>query len=96
MGNYTAAEPLYKEALAINKKVLGENHPDYATSLNNLAMLYDAMGNYTAAEPLFKEALAIYKKVLGENHPDYAMSLNNLAMLYNSYGQLYRCRAFVT
>jgi Flp pilus assembly protein TadD len=40
---------------------LGENHPEnhYATSLNNLAMLYDAMGNYTAAEPLFKEALAI-------------------------------------
>jgi hypothetical protein len=27
MGNYTAAEPLYKEALAIRKKVLGENHP---------------------------------------------------------------------
>jgi hypothetical protein len=40
MGNYTAAEPLYKEALAIRKKVLGENHPDYARSLNNLASLY--------------------------------------------------------
>jgi hypothetical protein len=40
MGNYTAAEPLYKEALAIRKKVLGENHPDYASSLNNLASLY--------------------------------------------------------
>jgi hypothetical protein len=25
MGNYTAAEPLLKEALAIYKKVLGEN-----------------------------------------------------------------------
>jgi tetratricopeptide (TPR) repeat protein len=36
-------------------------------SLNNLAMLYQAMGNYTAAEPLYKEALAIRKKVLGEN-----------------------------
>jgi hypothetical protein len=30
MGNYTAAEPLLKEALAIYKKVLGEEHPDYA------------------------------------------------------------------
>jgi tetratricopeptide (TPR) repeat protein len=63
---------LYKEALAIRKKVLGENHPDYATSLNDLAVLYYTMGNYTAAEPLYKEALAIHKKVSGENHPDYA------------------------
>jgi tetratricopeptide (TPR) repeat protein len=27
MGNYPAAEPLFKEALAIYKKVLGEEHP---------------------------------------------------------------------
>jgi tetratricopeptide (TPR) repeat protein len=90
MGNYTAAEPLFKEALAINKKVLGENHPDYAMSLNNLALLYQAMGNYTAAEPLYKEALAIRKKVLGENHSEctqgitvicnYTASLSNLSL----------------
>jgi tetratricopeptide (TPR) repeat protein len=55
MDNYPAAEPLFKEALAINKKVLGENHPDYAMSLNNLATLYDDMGNYTAAEPLYSK-----------------------------------------
>ena len=28
------------QALEIRKKVLGENHPDYAKSLNNLALLY--------------------------------------------------------
>ena len=30
--------------LEIRKKALGENHPDYATSLNNLAGLYQAQG----------------------------------------------------
>jgi hypothetical protein len=38
MGNYVAAEPLYRQALQIRRRVLGEEHPDFATSLNNLAL----------------------------------------------------------
>ena len=47
---------------AIRKEVLGEKHPDYATSLNNLAGLYGATEEYAKAEPLFRQALAIRKK----------------------------------
>ena len=61
---------------------LTENHPDYAISLNNLALLYESMGEYARAESLFRQALEISKKTLGEAHPDYAHSLNNLALLY--------------
>ena len=61
--------------------MLGERHPDYAKSLNNLAMLLEAQGDYAGARPLYEKALAIRKEVLGERHPDYAKSLNNLAML---------------
>jgi CHAT domain-containing protein len=86
MGNYTQAEQMYKQALAIRKKVLGEDHPDYAISLNNLAVLYESMGNYGEAWPLFKQSLTIIKRFLGEDHPDYATSLNNLAALYESMG----------
>ncbi len=39
-GRYADAEPLYKRALAIREKALGPNHPDVASSLNNLAELY--------------------------------------------------------
>ena len=35
-GNYTQAETYYRTALEIRKRVLGQNHPAYATSLNNL------------------------------------------------------------
>jgi tetratricopeptide (TPR) repeat protein len=38
-GNYSKAEPLYLQSITIDKKILGENHPDYATTLNNLALL---------------------------------------------------------
>ena len=82
MGDYDRAEPLYRQALEIKKKALGEGHPDYATSLNNLAALYHAMGDYDRAEPLYRQALEIKKKALGEKHPDYATGLNNLAAVW--------------
>lgn len=42
----------------------GERHPDYATSLNNLAGLYDSMGDAAKAEPLYLQALEISRDVL--------------------------------
>ncbi|WP_396687740.1 tetratricopeptide repeat protein, partial [Microcystis aeruginosa] len=40
-GRYPEAEPLYLEALDLIKRLLGDNHPGVATSLNNLAELYE-------------------------------------------------------
>ena len=80
------AEPLYQSSLAIRQKALGENHPDVALSLNNLAELYRNQGRYDQAEPLLQRSLAIREKALGKNHPDIAQSLNNLAALYYSQG----------
>ncbi|ERT03715.1 TPR repeat family protein, partial [Lyngbya aestuarii BL J] len=68
-------------------KALGENHPDVATSLNNLANLYKSQGRYDEAEPLHQRSLAIWEKTLGENHPDVALSLNGLALLYRDQGR---------
>jgi CHAT domain-containing protein len=102
MGDYARAEPLYRQALEIRRKSLGEAHPDYASSLESLATLYYSLGDYARAEPLFRQALEIRQKSLGEAHPDYASSLNNLAFLYNSLGDyaraepLYRQAATVT
>ena len=86
-GRYEEAEPLYLEALAMRKQLLGEAHPDVATSLNNLAGLYESQGRYEEAEPLFLEALAMYQQLLGEAHPAVATSLNNLAVLYGFQGR---------
>jgi tetratricopeptide (TPR) repeat protein len=48
--------------LLINKQVLGERHPHYATSLNNLASLYQSQGEYAKAEALFRQALAVLRQ----------------------------------
>ena len=68
------------------KKQRRENHPDYATCLNNLGVLYYEMGDYKSAELFWKKVPEIRKKVLGEEHPEYAHSLNNLGTLYREMG----------
>ena len=54
MGAYEKALPLYQRALDISEKVLGPEHPDVATTLNNLAALYHHMGAYEKALPLYQ------------------------------------------
>ncbi|WP_139240833.1 tetratricopeptide repeat protein, partial [Geitlerinema sp. PCC 9228] len=68
---------LYRQALEMRKRLLGEPHPDVASSLNNLAFLYQSQGRYEEAEPLYRQALEMFKRLLGEQHPDVATSLNN-------------------
>jgi len=72
----------------MSKRLLGDEHPDVATSLNSLAGLYESQGRFTEAEPLFIEALQMRKRLLSEEHPDVATSLNNLAELYENQGRL--------
>jgi tetratricopeptide (TPR) repeat protein len=86
-GLYNQALPWYEQCLEVTKKRLGEEHPDVAQSLNNLAELYYFQGRYSEAEPLYIQALALRRKLLGEEHPDVAQSLNNLAGLYDSQGR---------
>jgi tetratricopeptide (TPR) repeat protein len=61
------------------RRLLGESHPDVATSLNNLASLYKSQGKYSQAEPLLLEALEICERRLGENHPHTVTVRENLA-----------------
>ncbi len=86
-GKYAAAIPLAERALAIRKKILGNEHADVAGSLNNLAGLYSSQGRYRDAEPLYKQALDMTKRLFKGDHPDVAQSLNNLAGLYESQGR---------
>ena len=85
-GEYAAAEPLYRRALAIDEKVLSPDHPMVATGLIGLAELLRAKGEYAAAEPLYRRALAIDEKVLSPDHPMVARKLNNLGLPQDKRG----------
>jgi len=86
-GEYAKALPFAIKALNISKRILGENDSDYATNLNNLAMLYEKIGEYAKALPLQQQALQVNKQALGDEHPYYIVSLNNVAGLYEDMGK---------
>ncbi|MEO5948606.1 MAG: CHAT domain-containing tetratricopeptide repeat protein [Chitinophagaceae bacterium] len=79
MGLYVDAERFYLEAIALDKKLLGVNHEEYATDIYNLSALYKEIGQLQKAAVLLYEAKEIRKKVLGADHPDYGACLNDLA-----------------
>ena len=61
--------------------MLGEEHPDVAVGMNNLASVLHDQNKLDEAAQLYQESIAIRKKVYGEEHPDVAIDLNNLALL---------------
>ena len=69
-GAYEQALPWYEQCLSTVRERLGDEHPDVATSLNNLAGLYRSQGRYSEAEPLYQQALEMRKRLLGDEHPD--------------------------
>ncbi|MDJ0615876.1 MAG: tetratricopeptide repeat protein [Calothrix sp. MO_192.B10] len=86
-GFYQLAEPWREECLGVCQVLFAGDHPDVATSLNNLAELYRSQGRYAEAEPLLVDALEMTKRLFAGDHPDVAGSLNNLAGLYDSQGR---------
>ena len=86
-GKYAEAEPFARKALEMGEAKYGPDHPEVATSLNNLAGLYVSQGHYGEAEQLYKRSIGIFEKALGRDHPDVAKLLNNLAGLYQFQGR---------
>ena len=62
---------------------LGNNHPNTAIILDNLATFYHDQRRYKEAEPLYLEALEISKKILGNNHPNTIAIKEDYKLLMN-------------
>jgi tetratricopeptide (TPR) repeat protein len=79
LGRYSEATDRAKEALKVAEDTFGQDHPNVAISLNNLAYLYDCQGEYAQSGPLYKRALAILEKALGPDHFRVGLVLSNMA-----------------
>jgi tetratricopeptide (TPR) repeat protein len=78
---YSDAEPLQRRVVEIFEASYGNDHPNVATALNNLARLLQATNRLAEAEPLMRRALQIDEASYGLDHPRVATRLNNLAQL---------------
>ena len=82
-GDLKAAEPLYREALEMRRRLAGdEPHPQVARSANNLATLLEDRGATAEAEKLYLESLAIRRTLHPDGHQDVVLNLNNLGNFY--------------
>ena len=80
-------------ASEIRKRILGDTHPDYASTLYILARIYSEMENYQGAEQLYSHCQKIRRQVLGERHPESIAIIHELASFYNSIGDFPRSKS---
>ncbi len=85
---------LYAQALAIQERVLGPDHPNVASTLNNQAGVLSDRGDYSTAEKLHRRALAIRVAALGPDHEWVGESANNLASILSYLGKYDESLAF--
>ena len=88
--NSGRAEPLFRRALAIFEASLGPDHPDFATQLNNLALLLQATTRLGEAEPLMRRMVTIFfafQHSTGHAHPHRETAIANYTSLLEAMGR---------
>ena len=60
----------------------GEDHPEVAAAMNDLATLFSESENFARAQTLFERALAIQETTLGAEHPETVQTLTDLAICH--------------
>jgi tetratricopeptide (TPR) repeat protein len=83
---YKGAEHRLREAIGDYEKVLGREHPDTLTALDNLGMVYKKKKQWKKSEELVLEVLETRKRVQGVDHPGTLNSIANLASIYRDRG----------
>ena len=73
------AEPLLRDTLAIQQRVLGDGQTDTLTTCRDLAMLLINTRRCVEAEQLLRRALAQATRTLGPEHPDALCIASSLA-----------------
>jgi tetratricopeptide (TPR) repeat protein len=89
------AKHAYERALAIDRKVLGEDSPRVAAHLNDLAIVAQNMGNelqhegrLTEAEPVLRDAVAETLALYGADHYTVGYTRVSLGLLLEDEGRL--------
>jgi hypothetical protein len=69
---------MHRRTLGLRETVLGKEHPDTLTTMNNLANVLSDQGKYEQAEEMHRQTLGLRETVLGKEHPFTLISMNNL------------------
>jgi len=81
------AEALAREALELQQKALGEEHPDTAVTYQLLSDILGALGKTADAEALARKTLAIRRRIYPEGHAAIAAALTPLGHCFYKQGR---------
>jgi non-specific serine/threonine protein kinase/serine/threonine-protein kinase len=88
IGKLDEALALCEESLAMRRELLGEEHPNVARSMHNLAACHHARGEFAEALELSEGALDMYRRLRGDEHPDVAVYLMQVSDALEGLGRL--------
>ncbi len=94
--NRQKARAVLERALRLREELLGPNHAQVGSTVNNLAMLSWREGDLTTTERFLLRALAITEKTHGPTDPHMSIVLKNLGLLYQAKGDVPRAVNFLT
>jgi serine/threonine protein kinase/tetratricopeptide (TPR) repeat protein len=82
------ARAMLEEALAINRKLLGDEHIEVANCLSELLIIVSETGTRAEADAMVRQLLAMQRKLLGPEHKNVLQSLEILAGVYATKGEM--------
>ncbi len=85
---WTEAEAVASEALELQLRLLGPNHPDVGQTLAAVGRAQTKSDRFGPAEKHLRRALELQQRVLGDGHPDTLATLRLLTILEWDRGDL--------
>ncbi len=85
---FGAAEADLREALEIDLRALGPEHPKVLSLQASLANTLRYQDELAEAEALFRTALEAQRRVLGDDHPEVPYALNGIGLCLKDRGHL--------
>jgi hypothetical protein len=85
-GDVSSAVAFLRQALDRQTSTLGPDHPDLATTLNNLALMLEKQGDTAEAGRCYLRSYTIAAAALGPDDPAVRVSHANLDAFHRAYG----------
>ncbi|NJP35280.1 tetratricopeptide repeat protein [Micromonospora thermarum] len=92
-GRYAQADSDIRRVLAVEARLLGEEHRDTLTTRDTLAGLLHLWGQLEQSEAEYRSVLAARTRILGEEHPDTLNTRHSLATVLRVRRQLGQAEA---
>ncbi|KAF4621815.1 hypothetical protein D9613_012181 [Agrocybe pediades] len=87
-GKLAEAEEMYSKVIALETKILGDDHPSILTSRHNLGSLYADQSQWEKAKAIILPVVEACTRVFGEENINTLSSMHELARCLQNQGKL--------